>query len=272
MKTTLLKLDKNLANKKIINCGVIKKDEMYYASFEEDSILFDINGNILKKIAGKIYHLNDDLYGLCCTKAKCGLIDKQGNLVIEAKYDDIWYFDDGLAKVKLNKKWGFIDKQGNLVIKAKYDDVDDFREGLAGVNLNRKWGFIDKKGKIIIKAKYDFIDDKDDEMVMFGSKHGLYLLLFKENILGCFHEGLALARINKKYGFIDKNENLVIEAKYDEVEDFDKGLAIAKLDGKSGLLDKNGRVIVDFLYEKILVVNKDIIILVKNNEILIQKI
>ncbi|EAK5841973.1 WG repeat-containing protein, partial [Campylobacter jejuni] len=154
----------------------------------------------------------------------------------------------------------------------KYDDVDDFREGLAGVNLNRKWGFIDKKGKIIIKAKYDFIDDKDDEMVMFGSKHGLYLLLFKENILGCFHEGLALARINKKYGFIDKNENLVIEAKYDEVEDFDKGLAIAKLDGKSGLLDKNGRVIVDFLYEKILVVNKDIIILVKNNEILIQKI
>lgn len=67
-------------------------------------------------------------------------------------------------------------------------------------------------------------------------------------------------------------KNLVIEAKYDEVEDFDKGLAIAKLDGKSGLLDKNGRVIVDFLYEKILVVNKDIIILVKNNEILIQKI
>ncbi|EOH7148062.1 hypothetical protein ACMC3T_000834 [Campylobacter coli] len=48
-------------------------------------------------------------------------------------------------------------------------------------------------------------------------------------------------------------------------------MAIAKLDKKSGLLDKNGRVIVDFLYEKILAVNKDIIILVKNNEILIQK-
>ncbi|HEB9341450.1 TPA: WG repeat-containing protein [Campylobacter coli] len=64
----------------------------------------------------------------------------------------------------------------------------------------------------------------------------------------------------------------IVLSKYDEVEDFYKGLAIAKLDKKSGLLDKNGRVIVDFLYEKILVVNKDIIILVKNNEILIQKI
>ncbi|MCV3375011.1 WG repeat-containing protein [Campylobacter sp. IFREMER_LSEM_CL2151] len=87
MKTTLLKLDKKLANKKITNCGVIKKDEMYYASFLEDSILFDINGNILKKIAGKIYHLNDDLYGFCSTKTKYGFIDKQGNLVIETEYD-----------------------------------------------------------------------------------------------------------------------------------------------------------------------------------------
>ncbi|EGK7513750.1 WG repeat-containing protein [Campylobacter lari] len=129
MKTTLLKLDKNLANKKIINCGVIKKDEMYYASFEEDSILFDINGNILKKIAGKIYHLNDDLYGLCCTKAKCGLIDKQGNLVLEAKYDDIYDFSEGLARVELNGKWGFIDKQGNLVIETEYDVVSDLIKG-----------------------------------------------------------------------------------------------------------------------------------------------
>ncbi|MCV3387057.1 hypothetical protein L8U00_00955 [Campylobacter sp. IFREMER_LSEM_CL2256] len=50
MKTSLLKLDKNFTGKKIADCGVIKKDKMYYATtFKEDSILFDINGNILKK-------------------------------------------------------------------------------------------------------------------------------------------------------------------------------------------------------------------------------
>ncbi|HEF1623636.1 TPA: WG repeat-containing protein [Campylobacter lari] len=130
---------------------------MYYASFEEDSILFDINGNILKKIAGKIYHLNDDLYGLCCTKAKCGLIDKQGNLVLEAKHDDIYDFSEGLGRVELNGKWGFIDKQGNLVIEAKYDDIYDFSEGLAIVKLNGKYGFIDKKGNCIIETEYDVV-------------------------------------------------------------------------------------------------------------------
>ncbi|EGK8165530.1 WG repeat-containing protein [Campylobacter coli] len=203
---------------------------------------------------------------------KMGFANISGKLIIDAKFDWVDDFSQGLAIVKFNGKFGVIDKKGNFVIQAKFEAIKNFKENVAAVCLNDKWGFIDKKGKIIIKAKYDFIDDKDDEMVMFGSKRGLCLLLSKENILGYFHEGLALARINKKYGFIDKNENWVIEAKYDEVEDFYKGLAIAKLDKKSGLLDKNGREIVDFLYEKILVVNKDIIILVKNNEILIQKI
>ncbi|EAI4827076.1 WG repeat-containing protein [Campylobacter lari] len=159
MKTTLLKLDKKLANKKITNCGVIKKDEMYYASFLEDSILFDINGNILKKIAGSIYSLNDDLYGFCSTKTKYGFIDKQGNLVIEAKYDDIDNFNEGLARVKLNEKYGFIDKQGNLVIEAKYNYVDDFSEGLAMVELNEKYGFIDKQGNLVIETEYDVVLD-----------------------------------------------------------------------------------------------------------------
>ncbi|MBF7066875.1 WG repeat-containing protein [Campylobacter volucris] len=197
MKTTLLKLDKNLADKKITNCGVVKKDEMYYASFSEDSILFDINGNILKKIAGRIYSLNDDLYGLCYTKAKYGFIDKQGNFIIEAKYEKVWDFNEGLAIVKLNEKYGFIDKQGNLVIEAKYDIVNDFSEGLAGVELNGKCGFIDKQGNLIIKAKYEEVWD--------------------------FNEGLAMVVFDEEYGFIDKQGNLVIETEYDIVLDLVDG-------------------------------------------------
>ncbi|HEC1758418.1 TPA: WG repeat-containing protein [Campylobacter lari] len=103
---------------------------MYYVSFLEDSILFNIDGNILKKIAGKIYHLNDDLYGFCNTKTKYGFIDKQGNLVIEAKYDVINDFNEGLARVELNEEYGFIDKQGNLVIETEYDVVLDLIKGV----------------------------------------------------------------------------------------------------------------------------------------------
>ncbi|MCV3332212.1 WG repeat-containing protein, partial [Campylobacter lari] len=47
----------------------------------------------------------------------------QGNLVIEAKYDGVSNFNEGLAGVKLNGKCGFVDKQGNLVIETEYDIV-----------------------------------------------------------------------------------------------------------------------------------------------------
>ncbi|EGK8009230.1 WG repeat-containing protein [Campylobacter lari] len=50
-------------------------------------------------------------------------------MVIEAKYDDIWYFSEGLARVELNGKYGFVDKQGNLVIETEYDVVLDLVEG-----------------------------------------------------------------------------------------------------------------------------------------------
>ncbi|WP_072219655.1 WG repeat-containing protein [Campylobacter coli] len=273
-KTILFNLENKFIKELDGSIGSSFCDGLLRLNNTDKNSFIDKNANIIKiNFPYDLDHRNfhEGLIAVMVDK-KMGFANISGKLIIDAKFDWVKDFSEGLAGVKIDNKWGFIDKKGNFVIQAKFKAIRNFKENLAAVCLNDKWGFVDKKGKIIIKAKYDFIDDKDDEMVMFGSKHGLYLLLFKENILGCFHEGLALARINKKYGFIDKNENLVIEAKYDEVEDFDKGLAIAKLERKSGLLDKNGRVIVDFLYEKILVVNKDIIILAKNNEILIQKI
>ncbi|EAH6427438.1 WG repeat-containing protein [Campylobacter coli] len=273
-KTILFNLENKFIKELDGSIGSSFCDGLLRLNNTDKNSFIDKNANIVKiNFPYGLDHRNfhEGLIAVMVDK-KMGFANISGKLIIDAKFDWVNDFSQGLAIVKFNGKFGVIDKKGNFVIQAKFEAIKNFKENVVAVCLNDKWGFVDKKGKIIIKAKYDFIDDKDDEMVMFGSKHGLYLLLFKENILGCFHEGLALARINKKYGFIDKNENLVIEAKYDEVEDFDKGLAIAKLDGKSGLLDKNGRVIVDFLYEKILVVNKDIIILVKNNEILIQKI
>lgn len=273
-KTILFNLENKFIKELDGSIGSSFCDGLLRLNNTDKNSFIDKNANIVKINFPYDLNYRDFHEGLIAVMVdkKMGFANISGKLIIDAKFDWVNDFSQGLAIVKFNGKFGVIDKKGNFVIQAKFEAIKNFKENVAAVCLNDKWGFVDKKGKIIIKAKYDFIDDKDDEMVMFGSKRGLCLLLSKENILGCFHEGLALARINKKYGFIDKNENWVIEAKYDEVEDFYKGLAIAKLDKKSGLLDKNGREIVDFLYEKILVVNKDIIILVKNNEILIQKI
>ncbi|MDE7413690.1 MAG: WG repeat-containing protein, partial [Muribaculaceae bacterium] len=67
---------------------------------------------------------------------------------------DAWDFSDGLAPVKIGGKKGFIDKSGELVIPAKYDDAWNFSDGLALVKIGGKWGYIDKSGR----STFDFVD------------------------------------------------------------------------------------------------------------------
>ena len=70
------------------------------------------------------------------------------------KYDDVWTFSEGLAKVKRNGKWGFINTKGEEVIPCKYDDIYYhsngnrvyFLDGLALVRIGDKCGFVDKEG------------------------------------------------------------------------------------------------------------------------------
>ena len=138
----------------------------------------------------------------------------KGRVVIPAKYDDAWYFSEGLALVKINGKWGFIDKTGAMVIPAKYDVACPFIEGLASVKINGKWGSIDKTDTMVIPAKYD------------GA--------------GSFSEGLAAVYIAGKYGFIDKSGTIVIPAKYDDAWYFSNGKALVKLNGRKFFIDRNG--------------------------------
>ena len=55
------------------------------------------------------------------------------------------------------------------------------------------------------------------------------------------------------YGFIDREENLVVPCIYDEAESFyETGYAVVKKDGKWGIIDSNGDVVLPFELTKIL--------------------
>ncbi|MFC1853520.1 WG repeat-containing protein [candidate division CSSED10-310 bacterium] len=81
-----------------------------------------------------------------------GYINKDGTLVIDAKFADARNFSEGLACVKLNGKWGYIDKKGTIVIYPKFDDAGFFNQGLATIKLNGKTELINKKGVILTHA------------------------------------------------------------------------------------------------------------------------
>lgn len=52
---------------------------------------------------------------------------------------------------------------------------------------------------------------------------------------GCLQDGLAVAKNNSKYGFIDKTGEIVIPVQYDLTWEFAEGLAKVKQEGKWGV-------------------------------------
>lgn len=102
-------------------------------------------------------------------------MDQQGKTVIDYKYDNDAYFNNGFAGISYKGKWGVIDKEGKEIIPFKYDRIapGGFYEGMASFQSGSKWGSINEKGEEIIAPVYDasfyFKNDKA-EVILNGRK------------------------------------------------------------------------------------------------------
>ena len=72
-----------------------------------------------------------------------GFKNIKGDIVVETKYDYVWDFSEGLAKIIKNGKYGFINKEGKVIIPLIYNKAELFQNGKAKVKLNGEWFYID---------------------------------------------------------------------------------------------------------------------------------
>ena len=93
---------------------------------------------------------------------KWHFINKQGEFVLtlDIACDEIGNFDSfNTAKFSVNEKYGLINKNGEVIADAIYDDIYGFEEnGLSIVKINDSgYGLIDTNGKIVLEPIYDEI-------------------------------------------------------------------------------------------------------------------
>lgn len=193
-----------------------------------------------------------------------GYADNTGNMIIPAKYRDCFRFDEsGYAPVRdpATEKAGFINLKGELLATEVADfklvtgmatDAQGFSCGLAPVKIGEFWGFMNTQGKMAIQAKYDRVEAFEEclAVVMIGKKQYIVTSEGKEaavgdaNILDVkgFRGGLSPYRTkDRKHGFIDGNQNVVIPATFLSVGYFSDGLAWAKTtDEQVGYINTKG--------------------------------
>ncbi len=111
---------------------------------------------------------------------KWGLINRQGTVVVEPRFDDHHEFSDGVAWVNQEGhreepnllepspeckggRWGLIDQDGNLLLDVVFARVTAFIHGRARVEHDGVWECIDKEGNLSSMEYDDFSDEDLDE-------------------------------------------------------------------------------------------------------------
>lgn len=133
-----------------------------------------------------------------------------------------------------NEKVGFISGCGELVTDFIFDNDESFyigtgRDDLTRVCYQGKAGILDNSGKLLIPTHY-------------------------ENNVNCFNfnqHDLAAFCENKKYGYLNLENDIVVPANFDFVNTFHEGFASVSIDGKWAIIDQSGRQITDFVYDYI---------------------
>ena len=73
--------------------------------------------------------------------------------VLEATWERVSAFGDGLAAAKDGKLWGYVDKSGKWLITPRYSYARPFWNGLAAVTDGGRSLWIDRRGSIVWPAQ-----------------------------------------------------------------------------------------------------------------------
>lgn len=83
-----------------------------------------------------------------------GLLNYKGEIILPNIYDEIHLFVYNRLLIEKNGKFGVIDTDGKVLAEPKYDQIVDAWEYTIGFALNGKVGFMDINCNIIIEPKY----------------------------------------------------------------------------------------------------------------------
>jgi hypothetical protein len=145
-------------------CAVVKYNGLY-------GIIDKLGDWVKSPFSGLIIHDNSFInayngpskYGI---GEKCGILDLNGNWVIEPIYAILSSCKNDLfvARIDLwDDKTGFIDFNGNWVIQPIFDLAESFDNGLALVSVNSKYGYINTKGNWVFQPTLEEEEEEEEE-------------------------------------------------------------------------------------------------------------
>ncbi len=271
-----------------------------------------IKNNKEKKYNYKIETISEYKYYIYKENNQYGVIDENGNVIIEAKYNNViipnpsrdifvCYVDEKADILNSNKEKLF----------TKYDSVEPIKLKNVASTLayeksvfiykqNEKFGLINFEGKVLTKSIYDTIENLQPTegkfLVSQNKKYGIIDLkgntILKTEYDICNSDGYYTSKDeyaksgyivgNKtnegyRYGYFNYTGKKILDLKYNDIErvlneDSKNLYLIVALDGKYGLYNKSKKIINNDYQEIIYDDNVDLLLLQKNKKFGVAKL
>lgn len=213
-----------------------------------------VNADSLESISSKEYDdascfsnfNNPDINDLALVElnGKRGMIDRNGEEIIDVIYDEIIYTEQSIISVKLNNKVGILNDKGQVLVPIIYDKIRDKKGEFVITNLDKKEGVFKIGFGELIPNKHSIISTirVEDNLIMFEIKNKVgilnqknKLLLFKE--INKINEKYLKYKDKEKYGLLSSIGVEVIVAKYDELSRYSNSIYGYKINDLYGFLN-----------------------------------
>lgn len=218
------------------------------------------------------------------------LIEETGITLIENKFDDVTQLNTNQVVFIKNNKVGVMNLEGTEIIPAQYQEIKYTTKEYYIAKKDNKYGIIKENNETVKPFEYSNISyqavagffqlDKEESVetkildnnlkekligilseintnkeyirIRIGEEYKYYNFKFEEkqakDIL--VENTLFLSKKDGKYGFVNKDNQVIVEHQYDDAtEQNEYGYIAVKKDGKWGAIDKEGKVVSEFKYE-----------------------
>ena len=175
-----------------------------------------------------------------------GLLNQDINEIVPTKYDDIKVLDSTLIAVMDRGEWMVIGLNGQTILEKGYKQVEVWDQKYLGFTVNGKWGITDSQGKTIVEPSFDEVSYEE--------------------------QSFFLTRKGKKLGVLNLDGKKVLEEQASEIKLFNDSLLFFKKDSHWGAVSIQGKQVIEAEYDSYQKLSKNYIKLLKNNQLVIYSI
>lgn len=166
--------------------------------------------------------------------------------------------DFELIPVQVDGLYQYINRDGEIIINPQFKEADLFHDGLARVKSdgkNQGYKYINKEGKYAFPGNYEnagafseevaWIVNEDSYPILINKQGEILVSLPEARETRNFSEGLSAILIksnnSQKWGFVNKEGEIVIAPQFERTGYFSEGLCSVTLDGKDGYINQEGK-------------------------------